>query len=98
MNGIRESAHGLTIEIKVIPRSKKSAAVWNGSILKLKITAPPVDGKANEAVIKTLAEILDIPMRDIEIIRGEKNTHKTISMKNITQNDLESLLGHLKTY
>lgn len=51
--------------------------------LKVKLTAPPVDGEANQALINFLARLLGIPKRDIIILKGETSRHKYVELKNI---------------
>jgi len=65
-----------TIEIKVVPNARKNE-LKDG---KLYINAPPVDGKANEAVISFFAKEYGVKKRDVEIIRGEKSKNKVIKI------------------
>ena len=68
---------GHILRIKVVPNSSKNQWVGLfGDRLRLKITAPPVDGKANEAVIKFLAETLKIKSQQIQLLRGITSSSK----------------------
>lgn len=58
--------------------------------LKIKLRAPPVDGKANESLIKFLAEIFDLPTSRISIVRGESSRHKVLRLAGVTLAYLES--------
>jgi uncharacterized protein (TIGR00251 family) len=67
------------LSIKVQPRAKRNElAGLLGSELKVRVTAPPVDSAANEAVLEFLAETLGIPPRQVTLVRGRTSTHKRI--------------------
>ncbi len=67
-----------------------------GSGLKVKVTALPQDGKANEELIDFLAGFFGLRKSDIRIVRGEKDKRKTLSLP-ITEEDLRAKLQHAKT-
>jgi len=82
------------IKVKLIPRSSRNEVVGlmaDGTI-KIKITAPPVEGQANLALIKYLADKLKTPLSRIEIISGKTSHSKLISIVGISQNTINSLL------
>jgi len=68
----------MKIEVKVIPKAKQNLIKQEGSLYKVYLTAPAVDGKANQALIAFLADHYDIPKSRIEIIKGLKTRHKMI--------------------
>ena len=68
------------IQIKVVPRAKRSCIKEAAGVLKVYTTAPAVDGKANEAVITALAEYFSLHKRQIIIARGERSRIKTITV------------------
>ncbi|OGX07259.1 MAG: hypothetical protein A2Z88_06200 [Omnitrophica WOR_2 bacterium GWA2_47_8] len=68
----------MDITVKVIPSAKKNSAVEEAGVLKVHLTAPPVDGKANKALIGFLAEYYNIRRSKIEIIKGLQSRIKTI--------------------
>ncbi|MEK7644448.1 MAG: DUF167 domain-containing protein [Patescibacteria group bacterium] len=70
------------IKVRVIPRSSHSEVVgeMGDGTIKVKLTAPPVDGKANEALIELLAEHYDIAKTKIKIISGLASKNKTIEI------------------
>lgn len=72
----------MIINIKVIPRAKKEQIKKDGDVLKVYVSAPPEDGRANEAAIKSLSKHFDVPKSKIEIIKGEKNRNKIIEIPN----------------
>ncbi len=76
------------LALKVQPRaSRNEIAGPMGNELKLKVTAPPVDSAANEAVIEFLAGHLKLPRRCVTLMRGQTSTHKTIRLESITPED-----------
>lgn len=81
------------IQVKVLPRSSQNRIVGKEEgIFKVKLTAPPVDGKANKALIAFLAKRLGVARQDIEIISGERSRKKSIRISGITFSDVERLL------
>jgi uncharacterized protein (TIGR00251 family) len=78
-NFLRAHADGVLLSVKLQPRaSKNEIGAPLGGELKIKVTAPPVDAAANEALVKFLAEKLDCPRGKVELIRGHTSLHKTI--------------------
>jgi uncharacterized protein len=86
------------VHIYVQPKASKSRVVglFDGC-LKIAITAPPVDGKANEEVVKFLARLLNIPGRDIVIQSGEQSRRKRVLIQTETFDEilakLEKIIG-----
>ncbi len=70
------------IKVRVIPRAKKTeiVATLADGTLKIKLKAPPVDGKANEELVRFLSEEFDVAKSKIEIVRGEKGRNKVIEI------------------
>ncbi len=73
----------MEIEVKVIPAAKKNAIRQEDQHLKVYLTATAVDGKANEALIKFLAEQYEVRKSQIEIIKGLKSRRKIIIIRDI---------------
>ena len=73
----------MRIEIKVIPGAKKNAITQEKGGWKVHLNAPAVDGKANKALVDLLAGHFRVRKSQIEIIKGLKSRHKTISIKGI---------------
>ncbi len=73
---------GAALAIRVIPRSKKNEVVkvLSDGTIRIRVTAPPVEGKANEALIKYLSKILGVSKSKVEIIGGEKGRNKLIAI------------------
>jgi uncharacterized protein (TIGR00251 family) len=79
-----EANNALTVDIVVQPRASREGISLMGDRLKVSVNAPPVDGKANEAVLRVLADTLSIPRASIEILRGEKGRRKTVRIRGVT--------------
>ena len=76
---------GVSLAIKLQPRaSATEIGEPLGSELRVKVTAPPVDAAANEALIRLLAEQLDCPRRRVEILRGHTSRHKLIKLHGLS--------------
>lgn len=73
----------MQLKIKVIPQSKKNQIKQDGDMLKVYLTAPAVDGKANKALIKALAEYFDVKKGAIEIKRGTLSRNKIIIINGV---------------
>ena len=82
------------ITIKVTPRASRSKIDgWRGDVLLIKVTAPPVDSAANDAVIALLSSTLGIPKRDIRIVRGETSRVKQVVVTGLTLEQLRTTLS-----
>ena len=68
------------IQVKVIPGARKTLVKSEADGLRVYLNAPPVDGKANEALVDVLAEHFGVRRRQVEIIKGLKTRHKTIKI------------------
>src|ERR1035437_1280180 len=78
---LRETSDGTLLYVKLQPRaSRNEICAPLGDELKIKVTAPPVDAAANEALVKFLAEKLDCSRGKVELIRGHTSRHKTIML------------------
>ncbi|MBN1870367.1 MAG: YggU family protein [Candidatus Omnitrophica bacterium] len=73
----------MNIEIKVIPNAKKNMMKEEDGAWKIHLQAPAVDGKANKALVRLLADYFQVRKTQIEIIKGLKSRHKTISIEGI---------------
>lgn len=84
---------GVRLHLFIQPKASKNEIVGphNGE-LKIKLTAPPVDGKANSELINFLAETYGIPKRRIQITKGETGRHKTVEIEALTLEEAQSIL------
>ena len=90
---ITQTKDGVMIDVVVQPKSSRDEiAGMHGDRLKIKLTAPPVDGKANAALIAFLAKKLGIAKSRIVIVRGETGRRKTLLVHTATAADIRSAL------
>ena len=91
---ITSSPEGVIIDIRVIPRANKSviAGIRDNAIL-IRLNAPPVDGAANAELIRLLADLLDVPRRNVEIVSGERSRVKRVRIRGRTAADVERILS-----
>ena len=73
----------MKLQIKVIPGAKKALWKEEGGIIKVYLTAPAVEGKANDALIDFLADHFEIRKSAIEILKGLKSRHKVVNILGI---------------
>ncbi|MGB9619582.1 MAG: DUF167 domain-containing protein [Armatimonadota bacterium] len=82
-----------TIKLHVTPRGSRNEVIgWRGDVLCVKITAAPVEGAANAAVLKFLADVLGVRKSRLHIVSGEKNREKTVSIYGLSNDELRSIL------
>lgn len=75
----RRDGDVLSLTLHVQPGAKRSeVAGLHGEALKLRLAAPPVEGKANEALMRFLAELFSVPLRNIELKQGAQSRHKVV--------------------
>jgi uncharacterized protein len=77
---LRRNMNGVTIELRVQPRARRTALEPAGEGLKASVTAPPEDGKANDAVIALLSEEWRVPKSAFTVIKGAAARNKTVSV------------------
>ena len=83
-----------TLTIRIQPRaSKNSIVVMEDGGLKIRLTAPPVDGAANEALIKYLAEVLDVGRSQITIVIGHTSREKIVRIEGMSEAEARRLLN-----
>ena len=78
---IKETAEGVLFNIKVVPNSSKNCFFKENDFYKLKITAQPIENKANKAVIEFLSKFLKIPKKNCLIVKGLSSKEKVILLK-----------------
>ncbi len=84
------------LAVKVIPgASRDEICGWLGETLKVKLTAPPVDGRANEALVGFLAEKLGLPRRSAAAVRGETARQKLVRLDGLTLAEARARLSSI---
>ena len=91
---VREEAGAVLVDVLVQPRASK---VRLGPVrqdrLVVAVTAPPVDGEANRAVVEALARALGVPRTSVEVVRGDTSRRKTVRVRGATRAAVEALAG-----
>lgn len=94
---LKETKDGLVLIIKISPNASKNEIIKNDDGgYKLKITAQPIEGKANKAVIEYLSKTFKIPKTSCEIIKGETSKEKTILIKSKDEEKLQKMKDFFK--
>jgi uncharacterized protein len=95
MVAIQNSPAGVTFAVRIHPRAKKNAITGKvGDALKLALTAPPVDGKANEACLEFFAKFLKVPRSSVTIAAGLTSRNKVIRVAGLTVQQVRERLGN----
>ena len=82
---LRETPSGVELDVRVIPRARKThIAGTRDEALLVRLAAPPVDGAANDALIAFMAEALDVPRRAVRVASGEHSRHKRLAIDGVT--------------
>jgi len=91
---IQDTHSGATFEVKVHPRAKKNAITGElGDALKLSLTAPPVEGKANEACIEFFANLLKVSRSSVTIASGETSRNKVVRVVGLSAKEVRERLA-----
>jgi len=94
LTSVTQTATGVTIAIRVHPRAKKNAITGEvGDALKVSLTAPPVEGKANEACIDFFARLLKVPRSSVSIAAGQSSRNKVIRVEGLSAEDVQRRLS-----
>jgi uncharacterized protein len=88
---------GVTISVRIQPRASKNGVsrMQDGS-LRIRLTAPPVDGAANEALVKFLSDTLSVSKSQVEILSGHTSREKRVKISGKSEEDVIRLLNTAK--
>jgi len=86
--------NGFAVWVKPRARRNKVVGLREGA-LHVALTAPPVEGKANDALIRFLAKLLDIRQRQVEIVAGARSRHKIVRISEIAPKELHQRIGQV---
>ncbi|MBZ5510427.1 MAG: DUF167 domain-containing protein [Acidobacteriia bacterium] len=90
---INDTASGATFAVHLHPRAKKNALTGTlGDALKISLTAPPIEGRANEACIEFFADLLKLPRSSITIAAGQTSRNKVIRVTGLSAAEVERRL------
>jgi uncharacterized protein len=82
------------LNVRVTPRSRRDEIIgWNEGELRVRLRAPPVEGRANEALRRFLAERLVVPLADIELVGGLSSRSKRVSLIGLSEAEVRLKLG-----
>lgn len=82
-----------TLELKIIPNAPRTEITgWLGGALKVKVRAPALDGRANDALLDFLATTLGLPRRAVTLVRGDKSRHKVVRVAGLTLAEVKARL------
>jgi len=91
---VHDADAGATFAVKVHPRAKKNAITGElGDALKISLTTPPVEGRANEACIEFFAKLLRVPRSSVTIASGQTSRNKVIHVAGVTAKQVREKLG-----
>jgi uncharacterized protein len=94
MVSIHDTPDGITFAVKVHPRARQNAVAGElGDSLKLSLTAPPMEGRANEACINFLANLLKVPRSSVTIASGQNSRRKVIRVSGLSADEVQKRLG-----
>jgi uncharacterized protein (TIGR00251 family) len=77
----RRNGDVITLTLHIQPGAKRTdVAGLHGDALKIRLAAPPIEGRANEALLKFIAEFFDVPVRQVELKQGGQSRHKVVAI------------------
>ena len=90
---IRSIGSGIELDVRVIPRAKKTAigGERDGCVV-IRLAAPPVDGAANDALIRYFAELCGVPRRAVRIVSGERGRRKRVAIEGVSGDSMRELI------
>jgi uncharacterized protein (TIGR00251 family) len=91
---LEATADGIRLRLRIQPRAARTAvAGLHGDALRIRLAAPPVDGAANDELVRFLAELLDVPGRAVEITSGRASRSKTVLVRGVGRAAAAAVLG-----
>ena len=94
---LREQTDGVLVSVKLQPRSSADQiGEPHGNELRVKVTAPPVDAAANQALVRLLAEKLDYPRNQVQLVRGQTSRHKLVKLYGLSGGEFLARLARAR--
>jgi uncharacterized protein len=89
---ITDASRGAAFTVKTVPMANRTeiVGIQEDGTIKIRLMAPPVEGEANEELINFLAQFLEVPVKDVEILAGMNNRKKLITVMNIRADEVET--------
>ncbi len=97
MVDLRQRGEAVAFRVRVVPRASrdKVAGIMDG-VVRIQLTAPPVEGAANQALVRFLSSVLRVATRDVEIVSGQTARKKVVSVSGLSPEEVEARLrSHL---
>ena len=83
----------ITIRVHLTPRSARDEVLgWEGDVLRARVTAPPVEGRANEALLRLLADALGVPKSSLRILQGQRSREKLVAVDGLDEAEVRRRL------
>lgn len=90
---IEKTEKGIILSLYIQPKSSRTRIIgMHGEELKIQISAPPVDGKANQALIKFFSKQLKVSKKQIHLLSGHQSRHKRILIEDCTEEQIEKII------
>lgn len=87
------TSNGTRIAVRVQPRASRNRVEGvHGGRVKIRLTAPPVEGAANKALVAFLADVLDVPKRSIAIVQGHRGREKVVEVEGLAPQEVSARL------
>ena len=94
MTSVRHTSAGVTFSVRVHSRAKKNAITGQvGDAIKVSLTAPPIDGRANDACIEFFAKLLKVPRSSVTIASGESSRNKVVRVEGLSAELVRARIG-----
>ncbi len=97
MVDLRQRGEAVAFRVRLVPRASRNKITdIQGGVVRIQLTAPPVDGAANEALVAFLSSVLRVAKRDVEIVSGQTAREKVVSVSGLSPEEVEARLrSHL---
>ena len=92
---IKTTSEGLLVKIKIVPNSSKNDLIIEDEFIKVKVTAQPIENKANKALVEFLSKNFKVPKTSIEIVKGDTSKEKTILIKVLDEEKKSNIISRL---
>lgn len=92
---IKTVAEGIIVKLKIVPNSSKNDIVLEDEFIKVKVTAQPIENKANKALLEFLSKKFKVPKTKIEILKGDISKDKTILFRTYDENKRSEIISTL---
>ena len=90
---LKTTENGLIIKVKIVPNSSRNEIILEEEFIKVKVTAQPIENKANKALIEFLSKQFKLPKTSIQIIKGETSKDKTILLSTQDENKKTNIIS-----